>query len=94
MAYGPPGLQEPQAVSSEEERIDGPPGLQPPRPESAEDRMICAEETPTGSNITRTVCRSEAEAQRENDAGKAWMEQTPANPAYKYPDDPLKRGHL
>ena len=93
IGYGPPGLQPARSESSEDQRSDGPPGLQPARPESSEDQTICTEETPTGSNITRTVCRTKAEAQQEGDAGRAWSERNPANPYNHAPDDPFKRVH-
>lgn len=69
----------------------GPPGLQPVQPVSPEDKQVCTEERPTGSNIAHTVCRSEAEAEREGDAGKAWMERTQPNSPYNPSDDPFKR---
>ena len=85
------GLSACATESAQRPVASGPPGLQPPQPVSSEDRMICTEERPTGSNIAHTVCRSEAEAQHEGDAGKAWMERTPGHTPYAYPDDPFKR---
>ena len=53
------------------------------------EKTVCKEERPTGSNISRTICRSEEEADDEADAGKDWMKKPRAEPTTS--DDPFKR---
>ena len=73
----------------------GPPGMTPPVASVSDDHdeVVCQDERPTGSNIARSSCRTQAEINHEHDAGKAWMERNPANPPYHESDDPFKRIH-
>lgn len=54
-------------------------------------RTICKEEKVTGTNITRTVCRSEEDAQIEREAAKSWMQRNGADPTSN--GQPINPGH-
>lgn len=50
------------------------------REEPDAETTVCKEEKVTGSNISRTVCRSRDEAFREDAVAREWMNAWPANP--------------
>lgn len=54
-------------------------------------RTICKEEKVTGTNITRTVCRSKDDAQIEREAAKDWIHRTGADPTSN--GQPVNPGH-
>ena len=51
----------------------GPPSEQPANAEAARDEPVCKEEAVTGSNMKRTVCRSESQTDRERDDAQHLM---------------------
>lgn len=64
LVAGCAAAQEPRGASP----IGGPPGETPPTPAvDDEDRPVCHEEQVTGSNVSRTVCRSKSDDDRERD---------------------------
>ncbi|HWU85748.1 MAG TPA: hypothetical protein VN253_00630 [Kofleriaceae bacterium] len=55
-------------AAPQEPRNTAPPGATSPRAApSAEEAPVCHEESVTGSNLTRTVCRSKSDSERERD---------------------------
>ena len=50
------------------------------REESPAEQTVCNEEKATGSNISRTVCRSQDEAFREEALSREWKNGWPPNP--------------
>lgn len=48
----------------------------------AAEQPVCKDEQPTGSNITRRVCRTPEQRAAEESAKRTWMNRFPANPAF------------
>jgi hypothetical protein len=54
-------------VPAEPRRSTLPPGETEPAKEDPQEVTVCHDETPTGSNISRQVCRTEAVQQQDRD---------------------------
>lgn len=63
-------------AAPQETRSTAPPGATPPTAEvSDEHEPVCHEESVTGSNLSRTVCRSKSDEERERDEAKTFQMQ-------------------
>ena len=61
------------AAPQEATRSTSPPGATSPQAEVSEDHApVCHEESVTGSNLTRTVCRSKSDEERERDDARTF----------------------
>jgi predicted secreted protein len=59
---------------------------QPASATSSEDEQECHEEVPTGSHVSRTVCRSRSQKDREREQGQDFQRKAGFAPNPKRPD--------
>lgn len=64
------------AAPQEQRRGAAPPGATPSAAATDDDEPVCHEESVTGSNLSRTVCRSKSDQERERDEARTFSTRT------------------